>query len=226
MARKQKPKARRQRLEPGRRFGIVRDIIERLGTKERAQVVNVIRRSFRGHQRYRNLFARKGHETRITSATRISKHVAALQSELEAAPALLLDYAFRPPPSLHQPSDQADLEAYLAAPMRQRLAMLEMLQAVRLACVKFLADEAKAERLHGPEHDRDQRHCATLAYLLFGRFSTTERITGSDNGDYRVITSLLYELYTGRDNVDLKRHCDWLMRNPPPYIQVSAVDHG
>jgi hypothetical protein len=221
-ARRRNTKARRQRLEPGRAREIVREIIAILGTKERAQVAAVIRGSFRFHQGYGNLFARKGHEARISSAKRISKYTTALESELKAAPALLLDFAFQPPALPHHPSD-VDLDDHVAAPRRQRLATLYLLRLLRAACEKFLADGAGAERVHGPELDRDQRHSATVAFLLMARFSA-KPITGSDDGPYRVITGLLYELVTGRENVDLRRHCYWVIRHPPDHVQVSEVD--
>ncbi len=84
----------------------------------------------------------------------------------------------------------------------------------RLRYERILADAA-AERLpSGPEFDRAQRHSALLAYMLMRRFSARP-ITRSVTGPFYSMASLLYEALVGRPDVDLHRHCNWVLDHPP-----------
>jgi hypothetical protein len=46
-------------------------------------------------------------------------------------------------------------------------------------------------------------------------FSDRE-ISSYDEGPYFRITGLLYEAMTGHDDVDLRRHCEAVIKAPPP----------
>jgi hypothetical protein len=67
----------------------------------------------------------------------------------------------------------------------------------------------------GPEFDRDQRCCATLGYELMMILSDRET-SSYDEGPYFRITSLLYEAMTGHADVDLRHHCEAVLKAPPP----------
>jgi hypothetical protein len=103
-------------------------------------------------------------------------------------------------------------------------ALLAPLWQMRRDCERLLAERSEEKARNwdeafvgrsGPEFDRDQRRCATLGYELMKVFS--DRQTSSyDEGPYFRLTSLLYEAMTGHADVDLRQHCEAVLKAPPP----------
>jgi hypothetical protein len=60
-------------------------------------------------------------------------------------------------------------------------------------------------------YDRVKHFCAGFAQGLVRELST-KPITGTMDGPFRAIASLLYEAASGRGHVDLKRACDSQLR--------------
>ena len=117
------------------------------------------------------------------------------------------------------------LAAYLFMPLRARFNItpaeevnaagiadydlfLQRLERLRLDC----ADQKAPPSSKGPERDRVKVGCATFARNLMLAFSR-RRITGTAEGAYRVIASLLFEVLTGEGDVDLKRACDRVLHD-------------
>jgi hypothetical protein len=183
-------------------------IMEQLGRNEpaiRVEVAAAIEDSFQFFHHHDGLFNREGQDAMVASARRIIAAVAGLQAQLEAAPELLRNFLFTAPLARIDPPQ--DL---LAARDQHRQSIVASLQGVRLDCERLVA-QTKARP--GPEGDRAQLHCARLAQLLMKRFSA-RKISGSEKGPFRLIAGLLYEALTGREEVDLKRHCDAVMKAP------------
>jgi len=182
-------------------------IMEQLGCDPaiRPHVEHGVERSFEFFRRYDGLFARAGQTAIVAGARRIARRIDDLTAELEAAPELLRNFLFTAPLArIVAPED------VLAAREQHRQVTLESLEGVRLDCERLAA---QATTPPGPEIDRAQLHCARLAQLLMKHFST-RKISGSDEGPFRVIASLLYEALAGREAIDLKRHCDAVMKAP------------
>jgi hypothetical protein len=62
-----------------------------------------------------------------------------------------------------------------------------------------------------PNYDQAKNTCAGFAHGLMEGLSNRE-ITGTQDGTFRTITSLLYEAVSGKHGVDLKRACDAVLR--------------
>jgi hypothetical protein len=45
---------------------------------------------------------------------------------------------------------------------------------------------------------------------------SSKPVTGTEDGPFRCIASLLYEMLTSRVHVDLKRHCEAVIADSPP----------
>ncbi len=132
--------------------------------------------------------------------------LSALQNQLRTAEPVLVSYGFYPQATVGRDELDALIDATYLPLQPWRLA--------RLRYERILADAA-AERLpSGPEFDRAQRHSALLAYMLMRRFSARP-ITRSVTGPFYSMASLLYEALVGRPDVDLHRHCNWVLDHPP-----------
>jgi hypothetical protein len=133
--------------------------------------------------------------------------IANLKRKLAKAPAPLRDFLFIPW-ELRGPVTPADV--VLATQITYRYEFLKALRRMTQDCRRIHADQREALP-PGPEKDRAQRHCATLAYGLMSDFSRRP-IAGSTDGPYHSVATLLFELLTGRANGDLKRHCDFVRK--------------
>ena len=63
-----------------------------------------------------------------------------------------------------------------------------------------------------PNYDHAKDACAWFAHGLMEGLSNRE-ITGTQDGTFRTITSLLYEAVSGEHSIDLKRACDAVLRS-------------
>ena len=206
-------------MEPRNLSEIIDLIVDELGnTDARAEVAEAIERSFGYFRRHDEWFARSSKAALAGNTKGIADSVAALESKLAVASEPLLDFLFTP---LWARSAMTPEDVLLAAKTTCREAALEQFRRLRLDCETVLADEARQReqqpRRPGPEIDRAQRHCATLAYDLMGVLSRRP-ITGSAEGHYCRIASLLFEALTGRTEVDLKRHCTSVMKDRPHLV--------
>jgi hypothetical protein len=169
----------------------------------RSEISCGIEHSFEFFRHYDRLFARENRVAMVTSAKKIAERVAALRAELEAAPDLLRDFLLLPPQARRLPTSGVVDEHALSS----------ALQALHSDCERFLADIPQEPS--GPEIDRAQLHCARLAYSLMRRYANN-RITGSVDGPFVTLASLLYEALTDRADINLQRRCIEVQRNPPP----------
>ena len=206
-------------MEPRNLPEIIDLIVEALDNPDaRAEVALAIERSFDLFRRCDPSFTRGGKAALADNAQEIADSIAALESKLATAPPLLDDFLFTPPWAR---STVTTGNVLLAAKTTNREAVLELLRRMRLDCERILAIQAGEllEQPHrpGPEIDRGQRYCATLAYDLMGVFSSRS-ITGSGEGYYCSVASLLFEALTGRAEVDLKRHCNSVMKVRPQLV--------
>jgi len=200
-------------LEPRSLPEIIDLIVDELGNRDaRPEVAQAIERSFDLFRRYDPWFRRTAKAALADNAQEIVDSIAALESKLAAALPLLDDFLFTPPWARSKVIPAADL---LALQTTCREAALEPLRQMRRDCERIRADEAREQVEQplrpGPEIDRAQRHCAILAYDLMGVHSERS-ITGSAEGHYCRIASLLLEALTGRIEADLKRHCTSVMK--------------
>jgi hypothetical protein len=62
-----------------------------------------------------------------------------------------------------------------------------------------------------PNYDPVKYHCAWFAHCLIKEFSN-RKISGTKDGAFWTIASLLYEAVSGQKNVALKRACDTVLR--------------
>jgi hypothetical protein len=192
---------------------IVDRILEELGNPNtpniHRDVSRAIKRAFGFFGRWDRWFARAGKATLADKAKEIAEHIAVLETKLRALPAPLRDFLFTPTwarGAIMPDRIRSVRKTYMVE-------MLEPLRRMRLDCETFLTDakkEMQQQPVHaGPEIDRVQRHCAELAHDLMQAFSK-RRITGSVDGPYHCIASLLFEALSGRSDVNLKRHCDFV----------------
>ncbi len=210
-------------LEPRNFSEIVDLVVDDLDNPDvRAEVVRAVEDSFAFFHRYDASFARAGKADMADDAKEIADSIAALEAKLTTASALLRDFLFTP---LRARGMEIMPDELLAVKTTYREALLEPLRRMRLDCEKVLADEANEEEQQplrpGPEMDRAQRHCAILAYDLMATFSG-KPITGSAEGPYHCIASLLFEALTARAEVDLKRHCDFVRKTRPHLVRRAA----
>jgi len=84
----------------------------------------------------------------------------------------------------------------------KRDAFMEQLAQIRARCRILMAPLGM-----GPEVDDVRNVCASAAYYFMHTF-TCRPITGTTEGDFEVISGLLYEAATGRSGVSMKRACD------------------
>jgi hypothetical protein len=189
-------------------------------------VAESIERSFENFHLYDQLSGRVGRQNLITSARQIADAIttledqihavivtlSALENQLRAAQPSLISYGFHRVSTLGRDELDALVDAtYLP---------LQPWRVARLRYETFLADAAVERLPSGPEFDRAQRHCALVAYLLMRRFSARP-ITKSVTGPFYSMASLLYEAFVGRPDVDLHRHCNWVLDHPPEHIDFD-----
>ena len=63
-----------------------------------------------------------------------------------------------------------------------------------------------------PNYDSVKYHCAWFAQVLIRELSDV-KMSGTKDGAFWTITSLLYEAVSGQENAALKRACDSVLRN-------------
>jgi hypothetical protein len=63
-----------------------------------------------------------------------------------------------------------------------------------------------------PNYDPAKYHCAWFAHVMMRKLSDM-KISGTKDGAFWTITSLLYEAVSGQKNAALKRACDSVLRN-------------
>jgi hypothetical protein len=68
-----------------------------------------------------------------------------------------------------------------------------------------------------PNFDPAKDESARSAYRLM-RSLSREKITGTRDRAFRIITSLLYEVLSGEQDADLKRACDAVLADPFPFF--------
>jgi hypothetical protein len=213
------PQRSEKRLEPRNFSEIVDLIVDELGNPDvRAQVFRAIEDSFTFFRRWDRWFARHGKVDLFDKAKEIGNLIAALESKLEALPPPLYNFLFTPPWA----RGSVMPSGLLAVRTTFRAEALGPLRRMRLDCERFLADEKKEMQhpTHGPEVDRAQRHCAILAYNLMAALSE-RRITSYAEGHYVRVASLLFEALKGRAEVDLKRHCQSVIKTRRKWIVAA-----
>jgi hypothetical protein len=178
------------------------------------ELTNFIKDALKYFDGYDALFSRQAKVAEIESAKQIAGTVATLDRQLRKAPPALTNYLFTPLVArrVHRPKESSAIKRRYERQLRQAL------RQIRRDCERIVADDAKGAKvtpLKGPEADRAQRFCATLAHRLVETFSERP-VTGSAEGPYHRIASLLFELLTGRAEVHLKRHCDFVRKREVP----------
>ncbi len=144
-------------------------------------------------------------------AEKLVEAIGVFENTVQKSTANLHDFLMTPPWERSRIMSQDDLTAERIS---YKKALLNPLLQMRADCERVVAQIAD-EQTSGPEFDRGQRFCATLAYRVMERFSERP-ITGNPEGPYNIIASILYEALTGRREIDLRRHCDWVRTHPPP----------
>ena len=207
-------------------------VMDELGNPSaRAEVADSIKRSFEFFHAYDELFGRVGRQNLINGARQIAAAIttledqahaviatlSALENQLRSAEPSLVSYGFHPRPTAPREELDALIDATYLPLQPWRLA--------RLRYERFLADAAEERLPPGPEFDRAQRHCARLAYRLMRRFSARP-ISRSVTGPFYNMASLLYEALVGRPDVDLHRHCNWVLDHPPEHIDFDERQVG
>ena len=202
-------------------------VMDELGNPgARAEVADSIKRSFEFFHAHDELFGRVGRQNLINGARQIAAAIttledqahaviatlSALENQLRSAEPSLVSYGFHPRPTAPREELDALIDASYLPLQPWRLA--------RLRYERFLADAAEERLPPGPEFDRAQRHCARLAYRLMRRFSERP-IARSVTGPFHNTASLLYEALVGRPDVDLHRHCNWVLDHPPEHIDFD-----
>lgn len=187
--------------------------------KAEAQLTNSIKAAMKIFDEYDPLFSRQAKAAEIKSAEQLAGTVATLDQQLEKAPPALKHYLFTPLAGRRVPKAKE-----FSAPRRRfEKHFRRALKQMRRDCERIVAEDAKVEKVKvtGPEPDRAQRFCAELAYRLVKTFSERQ-VTGSAEGPYHRVASLLFELLTGRPEVDLKRACDSVRSEKLRQVQVTA----
>jgi hypothetical protein len=203
---------------------VVDRVMDELGNPgARAEVAESIEHSFEIFHLYDELSGRVGRQNLINGARQIAAAITNLEEQLHAviaalnglenqlrtAEPLLVSYGFHQ--TITPPREELD------ALIDATYLPLQPWRVARLRYERFLADAAEERLPPGPEFDRAQRHCALLAYLLMRRFSARP-ITRSVTGPFYNMASLLYEALVGSPDVDLHRHCNWVLDHPPEHI--------
>jgi hypothetical protein len=212
----------------GRTFAeIVDAIVDELDLSEdkleaaRVEVRRLIDASFR--HMGRGLIPRVGKRELADRAQRIAERVEALELELLNLPPPL-HYLITPPSARFggpPASDQLDAirNEYLEA-------LLQPLRVMRLDCERFVASIQAEQIPPGPEIDYVQRYCTEIAYGLIDRVSTRQITTSGPEGTLNIVAGLVYEAFTGRPDVDLRRHCDFVRESRPHLIQSERTPAG
>lgn len=74
-----------------------------------------------------------------------------------------------------------------------------------------------------PNYDHAKHLSAEFAFG-FMRHVSDKEITGTEDGAFRTIASLLYEIVTGQPDVDLKRACDAVLAFTKPHVPRQTSD--
>jgi hypothetical protein len=187
---------------PNERLDEIMELL-RADPSARAEVETGIKNYFAWFRRVDRLFAREHRLAMIASAKNIMERIDGLGEELRRAPRALRNYLTLPPAAR---DFTTRAEVWLPSPDSP----LHVLRWMHAECKKLVKEERR-----GPQPDREQRHCAILAYILMKRFSD-RRINGNRDGPFLRLASVLYEELTGSDPVDFYRHCMAVLRHPPP----------
>jgi hypothetical protein len=195
---------------------IVDDIVRELGDARgqhlqrseddtRAAVLLGIRNwtEFRAH--WDQWLSREGQTSMAEHAQKLGDVVTTLEQMIRDLPEPFAAYLFMP---LRARCSITPAEEANAAATADHDSFLHRLERLRLDC----ADQKAPPGSSGPERDRVKVGCATFARNLMLAFSR-RRVTGTAEGAYRVITSLLFEALTGEGDVDLKRACDRVLND-------------
>jgi hypothetical protein len=143
-----------------------------------------------------------------------------VETLLASAPGFLAWYSFGPPPQpvtmtedglLMQamPTTIEDVERQHRGRANKFVAELKRLR-------KVCARAADPEFGYHPNYDPAKHTCAWFARALMKELSDA-KITGTKDGPFRTIASLIYEAISGKEEADLKRACDAVLqgsRNP------------
>jgi hypothetical protein len=124
------------------------------------------------------------------SARQIDKAIDALQHELDSAPAALGNAMFG-----REPAERYSL-------------LYNELARVHAVC----AEQSQHPIGYGSRHSHMQQQCAYGAHLLMTELSAL-RITGYAYGPFKTIATMLYEAVSGEADVDLKSHCDFVLKH-------------
>ena len=166
----------------------------------RTKVRCAIADSIKFFDRWNSLFSRRGRAAIAKDAQELAGLIAALESKLTRMTDPFGDHLFGPSIARHTVMPVDDI---VAATMGDKATLLEILGTLRLRC----EPQQQPPDSSGPEQDRLNDHAAKLARNLMKVF-TSQSITGTAEGPYRVIAGLVYEAFTGKPKVDLKRACD------------------
>ena len=160
-----------------------------------------------------------------THARRLDKALADVEALLAAAPGMLATFLFNPlPPLTVRKKEDGGLTEAMPLPIedierayRKRADYFAAeLKRLRQVCVGAIDPGLGSH----PNYDHAKHISAYFARGLLSELSKNE-ITGTEDGPFRTITSLLYEAASGRRDADLKRACDDVLRgrlggtNPP-----------
>jgi hypothetical protein len=150
-------------------------------------------------------------------ARRFDEALAEVEIQLAAVPSALLWAFFNPllPPTTSKEgvlmlAKQPPVEEIERTFRKRRELFIAELKRLRKVCA-YAIDVGLG---YDPKYDHVKNTCAWFAYGLMRELSE-RKITGTADGPFRSITSLLYEAASSHQNVDLKRACDAVLREQP-----------
>lgn len=199
------------RANPNRRNEIVEEILNHLrpfrGKKGTAAVAAELNCALDRH------ISHARQQSKIPSRTQIQKHAKQLELALMKVEKLL---RLAPGPviwSLYYPAAPTRTEPQRAEDIERAIwkragDFSAELKQMRRECAR-VCDSAFTRH---PNFDDTKHACAWGAYGLMAGLSR-KKISGTQDGAYRAITSLLYEAISGQQGSDLKRACDDVLRD-------------
>jgi hypothetical protein len=141
-------------------------------------------------------------------AKKLGKAIDKVEALLQSSPLRLWLRLFNP---------RTDMTGNFSKPPKPSESFEEMISGRKARAETVLAELARlrilcAQRFgYPPNYDDEKEACAVFAFCMLYELSA-RKITGTENAPFRTITGLLYEVVTGKENMDLKRACDQVLR--------------
>jgi hypothetical protein len=197
------------------------DIIEEIVThlwpfkrKTEAEVTAGVRNAVDALMKIAPLQRKLGDRSLIRDhAKKLDAALGKVEELLASCPGGLAGHLFSPlPPPIWTEGDDLSVKILPEEELKHRLQARWNSLAVELKRLRRICARAidPGFGLH-PNYDQDKHACAWFAFNLMRNLSDHE-ITGTEDGSFRTITSLLFEALSGHQDADLKRACDDVLR--------------